>query len=292
MKVRIETLGPVRDALGGGHCLYFEAFVEGLQRRSDLDAAHAELKRAKDDGSELRLEVGSCDRAESLLEEPIAITGWSSGREKRHGLPIGERVGVITVKTKSGELKLPVVMTPELEAAWQERAELRLSIVRPLPPPPPEPLWDEVAVKEINHRDEIRGSMVVIESPFMGGAAIAELYARLAMREQLLLGSTPFASHLLYPQALDDADPQQRRQGIRCGWAPYAVGARCEVYTDLGITIGMAEGIEQARRLGCTITHRAFGAELRDEVLRKAHLSTSPGFLEGKDARSSVIVWP
>lgn len=222
MKLRIETLGPVRSIPGEGHHLYLEAYVTSPTLET-LDRIRTEMDIHRLDCDEL-------------------------------------------------ELLLPPVVPP--------------------PPPTRDPLWDEIAVKECSHRDAIRGRMVVIESPFMGGAAIAQLYARLAMREQLLLGATPFASHLLYPQALDDADPQQRRQGIRCGWAPYAVGARAEVYTDLGISIGMAEGIEEARRLGCTITYRAFGAELRDEVLRKAHASTSPGFLDGKDARSSVVVWP
>lgn len=55
-------------------------------------------------------------------------------------------------------------------------------------------------------------------------------------------------SHLLYTQALDDADPKERLIGIEAGliWGPTADAT--VVYIDRGISRGMSLGIERAQR--------------------------------------------
>lgn len=154
-----------------------------------------------------------------------------------------------------------------------------------------EPLSDaELAAQQ--DRMHALSCMAVIESPYQGGKSWAVLYARLALAEQLGFGAIPFASHLLYTQVLLDNDPTSRRLGITAGWAPYACGARAEVYTDFGITLGMALGIAEAQRHGCTVVYRAFGAELRDQVSRSADRGEEAKFLLKDHNRSSVIVWP
>ena len=64
----------------------------------------------------------------------------------------------------------------------------------------------------------VQGEIVIIESPFKGRTPEEEAenieYARKAMRDSLYRGEPPFASHLLYPQMLDDADEDERRMGI------------------------------------------------------------------------------
>jgi hypothetical protein len=62
---------------------------------------------------------------------------------------------------------------------------------------------------------------VAIESPFAGKDA-AELaynreYALAAMRDCLARGESPYASHLLLTQLLDDEIPEQRELGISAG---------------------------------------------------------------------------
>ena len=136
-----------------------------------------------------------------------------------------------------------------------------------------------------------RGELAVVESPYLGGPPWALLYARLALREQLDLGRIPFASHLLYPQALNDAKPEQRKLGIEAGWIPYAMGAIAAVYVDFGITLGMQEGIEEAKRLGCKLEARAFGTAHREVVLRAAGGAPYPYGPE-LAAQSTVIEWP
>ena len=111
-------------------------------------------------------------------------------------------------------------------------------------------------------------TMATLESPFGGSPARREMhtdYARLCMHDMLSRGEAPLASHLLYPQVLDDAKPEHRAIGIHAGlrWArdaDYAVA-----YLDLGLSPGMIQGIEHARRSGCLVYFRMLcpGPELR-----------------------------
>lgn len=77
------------------------------------------------------------------------------------------------------------------------------------------------------------------------------------MRDCFIRGEAPFASHLLYPGALDDADPSERALGIRAGlvWGEHA--AATVVYVDHGLSQGMLDGIEEAKRKGRPIEYRA-----------------------------------
>lgn len=84
-------------------------------------------------------------------------------------------------------------------------------------------------------------------------------YALRCMRHSLSLGEAPFASHVLYPLVLEDATPDERRQGM---WAGFAWGERAEqvaVYLDYEITPGMLEGIDRAKRAGQAIRYRRIG---------------------------------
>lgn len=89
---------------------------------------------------------------------------------------------------------------------------------------------------------------VLVESPFAGDVERNTAYARACLRDCLRRGEAPFASHLLYtqPGVLDDAQPHERKQGISAG---LAIGERADatvVYTDLGISGGMQQGIAAA----------------------------------------------
>lgn len=111
---------------------------------------------------------------------------------------------------------------------------------------------------------------VIIESPFAGAtpedAARNLAYARACLRDCLLRGEAPFASHLLYtqPGVLDDNNAVERAHGIAVGleWGRSAdVSA---VYTDLGISSGMHQGIAAAKEHGRRLDFRSLGdADLR-----------------------------
>lgn len=96
---------------------------------------------------------------------------------------------------------------------------------------------------------------VIIESPFRG-MPDAIGYAHRAMADCLFRGEAPFASHLIYPQILDDNDPDQRELGIETGLAWQEVADAVVVYGDHGMSEGMHAGVMNARRLGITVEFR------------------------------------
>ena len=101
---------------------------------------------------------------------------------------------------------------------------------------------------------------VILESPFAGNLLqrwLNRRYARRCLRDSCLRGESPLASHLLYTQALDDSDPEERRIGIEAGlaWGPLADATA--VYTDRGISPGMQKGIDRARQEGRPVEWRS-----------------------------------
>ncbi len=102
---------------------------------------------------------------------------------------------------------------------------------------------------------------VIIESPFAENPSAPDrahlAYARRCLRDSLLLAEAPFAPHLLYPQVLDDDAPFQRALGLQRAFRWYGVADLCAVYTDLGISGGMRQGIEYATKIGLPIEERS-----------------------------------
>lgn len=101
---------------------------------------------------------------------------------------------------------------------------------------------------------------VVLESPFAGDVEANVAYARACIRDCLLRGEAPIASHLLYtqPGILNDGERNERAHGINAGHAWMYGGAQAVVvYTDRGISSGMAAGICVAELLGLPIERRS-----------------------------------
>lgn len=102
--------------------------------------------------------------------------------------------------------------------------------------------------------------LVIIESPFFNKNPKQQeyniLYARECMKECLYNNEAPYLSHLLYTQVLDDNILQERNFGIEAGFEFRKVIHNTIVYTDLGISSGMAWGIENAIKQGNTVEYR------------------------------------
>jgi len=101
------------------------------------------------------------------------------------------------------------------------------------------------------------GKFVIVESPFAGDTEENVNYARAALKDCLLRGEIPFASHLLYTQVLDDKLADERLLGISAG---LEMGDRMDmtvVYDDMGISDGMAQGIWDARMKGRPVEYRS-----------------------------------
>ena len=108
--------------------------------------------------------------------------------------------------------------------------------------------------------------LVVIESPYAGKTQ-EDIdrnirYARSCLRDCFINHNEyPFASHLLYtqPGILDDQHPKERRLGMEAGLAWVRIADATIVYTDLGITSGMDEGIRRAQKEGRPVEYRVLG---------------------------------
>jgi hypothetical protein len=101
--------------------------------------------------------------------------------------------------------------------------------------------------------------LVILESPFAGDEQANIDYARLCVRDSLMRGEAPIASHLLYtqPTILDDSVPEERQHGIDAGLAWGEVVDATVVYVDKGISNGMAYGIGRAHSVGRPIDYRS-----------------------------------
>jgi hypothetical protein len=99
---------------------------------------------------------------------------------------------------------------------------------------------------------------VILESPYAGDVDRNVTYARLCLRDSLLRGEAPIASHLLYtqPNVLDDNLPEERQLGIDAGLSWREVAEATVVYTDLGISKGMQYGIDKAAASGLPVEYR------------------------------------
>jgi hypothetical protein len=95
-------------------------------------------------------------------------------------------------------------------------------------------------------------------------------YARRCLSHSLAEGESPFASHLLYTQVLDDTVPAQRELGLTLASAWYDVADLCAIYTDRGISDGMKRGIEYANKIGLKTEERSI---LDDEYTTKSYRS-------------------
>ena len=109
--------------------------------------------------------------------------------------------------------------------------------------------------------------LVILESPYAGKDE-AEIkrninYARRALRDSLMRGEAPIASHLLYtqPGVLRDKIPGERIQGIDAGLAWRRVAEGSVIYTDYGISAGMEHGIREAEQAKIPVEYRSIGAE-------------------------------
>ena len=84
----------------------------------------------------------------------------------------------------------------------------------------------------------------IIESPYAGLVPLNRAYLQACIRDSLSRGETPYASHQMLTDALDDGDPEQRELGIKAGLdmrKHLIEGCRAIVvfYTDLGWSPGM-----------------------------------------------------
>jgi hypothetical protein len=116
--------------------------------------------------------------------------------------------------------------------------------------------------------DAAKSIRVILESPFAGDVKTNVEYARRALRDSLLRGEAPIASHLLYTQdgVLNDDVPEEREHGILAGLSWGSVAEKTVVYIDRGISRGMEYGIQRAKNEGRLVEFRSIAQEYPEYV--------------------------
>ena len=94
--------------------------------------------------------------------------------------------------------------------------------------------------------------LIYVASPYAGDIEQNTEFARKACRHVMNEGHAFFAPHLLYPQLLDDSNPQERQAGLDMG---LAMLPRCDELWCYGdrISYGMHLEIEEAVRIGIPV---------------------------------------
>ncbi len=94
--------------------------------------------------------------------------------------------------------------------------------------------------------------LIYVASPYAGDIKKNTEFARRACRHVMNEGHAFFAPHLLYPQLLDDSNPQERQAGLDMG---LAMLPRCDELWCYGARTshGMHLEIEEAVRIGIPV---------------------------------------
>lgn len=100
--------------------------------------------------------------------------------------------------------------------------------------------------------------LVILESPYAGDIEKNTAYARLCVRDSLMRGESPIASHLLYtqPTILKEEVAEERAHGIAAGLAWLPKADLMAVYTDNGSSRGVDAAVAKAKELGIEIEFR------------------------------------
>ena len=124
---------------------------------------------------------------------------------------------------------------------------------------------------------------VVIESPYAAkteeGIFLNEAFGELAMHDCLVNhNESPYASHLLYTRTfvLRDHVPADRKLGIEAGFYWRNVAEKTVFYTDLGMTDGMKQGLQDCKDKGNPFELRRLPDELWEKLLDYCYDSDIP----------------
>lgn len=98
--------------------------------------------------------------------------------------------------------------------------------------------------------------VTIVESPYAGDPTNNRLYAIAACVDCMKRQEVPYASHLFFPQFLDELTPAEREQGITAGYAMWWAAAKVAFYVDRGWSSGMQRALERAKERGFVIEYR------------------------------------
>lgn len=89
----------------------------------------------------------------------------------------------------------------------------------------------------------LKPKTVLIISPYSGNLHRNKVYLNRCIKFVIRTGNAPFAPHYLYPNFLDDFNPEERERGMGFGRAWGLVCETAIVFMDYGLSKGMAEDV-------------------------------------------------
>lgn len=110
-------------------------------------------------------------------------------------------------------------------------------------------------------------TLVSLESPFASDPLANIAYAYEACKDSISKGESPYASHLLFPQFLDDKDPTQRAEGLRLSDAWRHQAAKIIFYLDKGWSAGMQHALDFVKTHGKHAEFRVLKGNLDPNLL-------------------------
>jgi hypothetical protein len=87
---------------------------------------------------------------------------------------------------------------------------------------------------------------VIVESPYAGDTQRNIEYAKECCLDCIKRGEVPFASHLFFPQFLDDNNPDHRTIGLHMGYDFWEKAEEIVFYVDFGLSPGMEKALAKA----------------------------------------------
>ena len=88
--------------------------------------------------------------------------------------------------------------------------------------------------------------VVIVESPYAGDIAANKEYAKRCCTDCLRRGEIPFASHLFFPEFLNEHVQAERELGLTAGYAFWPLASKIVFYVDRGMSGGMKRAFERA----------------------------------------------
>lgn len=120
----------------------------------------------------------------------------------------------------------------------------------------------------------------IIESPFKGANMDErkenENYARACCAHAVKLGFVPFASHLFFPQFLNEDDSEQRKLGIEMGYDFWDKADVLLFYIDRGMSPGMQAALSKAFIEGRPVRKMSIKADVSSPQTAGTRLATPP----------------
>lgn len=107
--------------------------------------------------------------------------------------------------------------------------------------------------------------VVIVESPFAGDMEANRLYAIRACVDCLRRGEVPYASHLFFPQFLNELEPAERELGLTAGYAMWKCATAIVLYCDRGKSSGMLRAIDRAVYMKLPVVERFLDQEFKNE---------------------------